>query len=149
MPQNEGYSQIISTQMPRSFGIGIKLNKDELDKVNKRRRSEKWCHYIKKSVAIEIYGNTKKKDIDDPLTLVRFFDLGINEEGYWNYFHIALQIEDAFNVLSVKYPNFNFFLIERYIKQMKTHRNVSDIEKGLIEREYASMGLRINKINEN
>ena len=38
--------------------------------------------------------------------------------------------------------------IERYIKQMKTHRNVSDIEKGLIEREYASMGPRINKINE-
>ena len=29
--------------------------------------------------------------------------------------------------------------IERYTKQMKTHRNVSDIEKGLIEREYASM----------
>ena len=38
--------------------------------------------------------------------------------------------------------------IERYTKQMKTHRNVSDIEKGLIEREYASMGPRINKINE-
>ncbi len=31
--------------------------------------------------------------------------------------------------------------IERYTKQMKTHSNVSDIEKGLIEREYAGMGL--------
>ena len=31
--------------------------------------------------------------------------------------------------------------IERYTKQMKTHRNVSDIEKGLIEKEYAAMGL--------
>ena len=39
--------------------------------------------------------------------------------------------------------------IEQYIKQTKTHRNVSDIEKGLIKREYVSMVLRINKINEN
>ena len=31
--------------------------------------------------------------------------------------------------------------IEKYVKQMKTHCNVSDIEKGLIEREYAQMGL--------
>ena len=31
--------------------------------------------------------------------------------------------------------------VEKYTKQMKTHRNVSDIEKGIIEREYASMSL--------
>ena len=31
--------------------------------------------------------------------------------------------------------------VEKYMKQMKTHRNVSDIEKGLIEREYTQMGL--------
>ena len=31
--------------------------------------------------------------------------------------------------------------IENYTKQMKTHRNVSDIEKGLIKKEYAEMGL--------
>ena len=34
-----------------------------------------------------------------------------------------------------------FDSIEKYTKQMKTHRNVSDIEKGLIEREYAQIGL--------
>ena len=49
--------------MPRSFGIGIKLNKDELDKVNKRRRSEKCGYYIEKSAAMEIYGSTKKKKL--------------------------------------------------------------------------------------
>ena len=31
--------------------------------------------------------------------------------------------------------------IEKYTRQMKTHRNVSDIEKGLIESEYAQLGL--------
>ncbi len=52
----------------------------------------------------------QKKEITDRLTLVRFFDLGFNEEGYWNYFHMALQIEDVFNVLSIKYPDFDFLL---------------------------------------
>ena len=52
-----------------------------------------------------------QKKIDDPLTLVRFFDLGINDEGYWNYFHMALQIEDTFDVLSVKYPDFDFAIL--------------------------------------
>ncbi len=55
-----------------------------------------------KKAAIEIYGSTKK-EIKEPLTLIRFFDLGINGEGYWNYFHMALQIEDTFDVLSVKF----------------------------------------------
>ena len=32
--------------------------------------------------------------------------------------------------------------IKKYIKEMKTNDNVSDIEKGLIEREYASMSLQ-------
>ena len=45
-----------------------------------------------------------------------------------------------------KYANSNdktltFDDVEKYTKQMKTHRNVSDIEKGLIKREYASMSL--------
>ncbi len=31
--------------------------------------------------------------------------------------------------------------IENYTKKMKTHCNVSDMEKGLIEREYAALGL--------
>ncbi len=34
-----------------------------------------------------------------------------------------------------------FNRIEWYTKQMKTHCNVSDIDKGLIEREYVVMGL--------
>ena len=43
--------------------------------------------------------------------MVNFFNIGINEESYWNYFHIALQIEDMFNVISVKYPEYNFVVL--------------------------------------
>ena len=48
---------------------------------------------------------------EDKLTLVQFFDLEINEEGCWNYFHMALQIEDAFDVLSIKYPDYDFMIL--------------------------------------
>ena len=41
----------------------------------------------------DIYGTTKKKPITDELTLIQFFDLGVNEEGFWNFSHIAIQVE--------------------------------------------------------
>ncbi len=104
IPKTDGYSQMVSAFVLRSFGVGLELNEEELVKVNERRQSEKWGHYIEKKAAMEIYGSTKKKLIRDKLTLVQFFDLGINEEGYWNYFHMALQIEDVFDVLSFKFP---------------------------------------------
>ena len=67
----------------RSFGIGLKLSNEELAKVNERQRS----------VVIEVYGSTTKKEIKDTLiTLEQFFDLGINEGGYWNYFHMASKL---------------------------------------------------------
>jgi len=111
LPKNEGYSQMISAFVSRSFGVGLKLTEEELLRVNERRRSEKWGQYVETKAAIEVYGSTQKKEIKDPLTLVRFFDVGINEEGYWNYFHMALQIEDMFDILSIKYPESNFVVL--------------------------------------
>ena len=75
---------MISAFVSRSFWIGLELTNKELLKVNERQRREKSVHYMEKSAAIEVYGSTKKKEIKDTLTLVQFFDLGINEEGYWN-----------------------------------------------------------------
>ena len=102
---------MISAFVSRSFGIGIILLDEELMKVNEQRRSEKWGHYMESKAAIEIYGSTKKKEVKDRLTLVRFFDLRINQEGYWNYFHMALQIEDVYDVLSIKFPAYDFLLM--------------------------------------
>ena len=58
---------------------------------------------------METYDSTKK--IKDKLTSVQFFDLGINEEDYCNYFHMTLQIEDAFDVLSIKYPEYDYMIL--------------------------------------
>ena len=42
---------------------------------------------------------------------MRFFDVGVNEEGYWNYNQIALQVEDVFDVLAIKYPQYDIVLL--------------------------------------
>ena len=40
-----------------------------------------------------------RKKLEDRPTLVRFFDVGINLEGFRNYDQMALQVEDVFDVL--------------------------------------------------
>ncbi len=52
---------MISALVSRSFGIGLKLTEEELLKVNERRTSEKWGHYMETRAAMEIYGSTKKR----------------------------------------------------------------------------------------
>ena len=49
----------------------------------------------------------QKKLISDKLTLIRFFDVGIDKEGYWNYNQVALQVKDVCDVLSIEFNNNN------------------------------------------
>lgn len=46
--------------------------------------------------------------------LIRYFDLGLHNEGLWNYDHMALQNEDAFDILSQVFPDYDFcFIMEQ------------------------------------
>ncbi len=92
---------MISGFVSRSFRVGLHLSETELNEVNKQRMSSEWCHYLSKESALTVYGTTKKKKIVDNLTLMHFFDVGINLEGFWNYDQMALQGEDIKNVVSV------------------------------------------------
>ena len=68
-----------------------------------------------------VYATTTKKKISYNLTLVRFFDVGVNLEGFWNYDKMALQVEDVYNVLSVKYPEYDFqFILDQSSGHGKT-----------------------------
>ena len=55
--------------------------------------------------------NIKKKKIVDHIILIRFFYVGINLEGFWNYGQISLQVEDIYDILSVKFPHYDFLLL--------------------------------------
>jgi len=96
LPKSDVYSRIISGFVSRSFGVGLHLSQNELEEVNERRVSSEWCHYLSKEAALTVYGTTKKKKIHDNLTLLRFFDVGINLEGFWNYDQMALQVENVY-----------------------------------------------------
>ena len=43
--------------------------------------------------------------------MVRFFDVGVNFEGFWNYDQMSLQVEDVYNILATVYPQFDFLLL--------------------------------------
>ena len=45
--------------------------------------------------------------MNDQLTLIKYFDAGINEEGYWNDDQMALQVEDIVDCLMIKFKNKN------------------------------------------
>ena len=80
LPKSDGYSQMVSGFVSRDFEVGLHLNDKELKKVNERRVSDKWCHYLSADEAMTVYGTTKKKKITDGLILIRFFDVGMNLE---------------------------------------------------------------------
>ena len=85
----------------------------------------------------------KKKMIKDKLTLVQFFDLGFEEEGYWNYFHMALQIEDTFDILSVEFPDLDFVVL---MDQSSGH--IKRMGKWELDLEGVNKKMRNTTINE-
>ena len=111
LPKSDGYSQMVSGFVSRDFGVGLHLNEEELQKVNERRVSDEWCHYLSADEAMTVYGTTKKKKLTDKLTLIRFFDVGVNLEGFWNYDQMSLQVEDIYDVLATKFPCYDFLLL--------------------------------------
>ncbi len=55
-----------------------------------------------------------KKDIMDAAPFCRFFEYGAHRDGYWNFHHAALQLEDVVDCLAVLFRNFDFvFLFEQ------------------------------------
>jgi hypothetical protein len=57
-----------------------------------------------------INGQTSKKHLEDS-PFVKHFELGINNEGYWTYNHMAIQFEDCVDCLKVLYPHFKFVIL--------------------------------------
>ena len=65
LPKTDGYTQMVSAFVSRSFGVGLKLNQDQLQEVNERRASREWGRYMSSKEAIKINGTDKKKPLED------------------------------------------------------------------------------------
>jgi hypothetical protein len=114
LPKGEGDTVMISAFQSRSFGLGLGrgLSEVELQQISALRNGR---HYYSEDAAREILSTTEKPQInekEDPL--VRFFDMGKDREGYWNYSHMALQMEDVIDCLQVLYSHHDFlFLLDQ------------------------------------
>ena len=113
LPKSDGLTKMLSGYVIRDTGLGIELTDEQFDAINKRRTDtdSMWNEYVSKDSALEIYGKTKKTKLTSKHALVQYFDVGMHNEGYWNYHRMALQNEDVFDVLSVVFPNCDFVLL--------------------------------------
>ena len=84
-------------------------------RINKPKKTNRWVEslHIKKRGNWSIR-NKQKETFERETYLDPIFYIGINLEGYWNYNHIALQVEDVFDILSIMFPGYDFrFLLDQ------------------------------------
>ena len=74
----------------------------------------KECHrgqnYVDLDAAIAIHGQVGKKDLKE-LPFVLSFELGANNDGYWTYNHMSIQVKDCVDCIKVLYPRFDVVLL--------------------------------------
>ncbi len=93
VPKDDGIGLMISAIQSREFGFGLELTQENINKVNEYHIRKK---YRDEKAAIEKWGSMFKK----PLTLeenpfIFEFNYGVQEEGYWCYEFMVLQLEDC------------------------------------------------------
>ncbi|KAI2503961.1 hypothetical protein MHU86_10527 [Fragilaria crotonensis] len=110
LPKPEGDGYMLSAFVSREFGFGKEQMTDaELAMVNDARRGTHKT-YIDTQAA-----NESLKSIEKPLLtespFVKYLDIGANNKGYWNSFHMSLQFEDGVDCLQVLYPEYDFVFL--------------------------------------
>jgi hypothetical protein len=56
--------------------------------------------YVDRKAALEIRKVSGKPDLTES-PFVKYFHIGVQNEGYWNSFHMALQLEDIVDCILV------------------------------------------------
>jgi hypothetical protein len=42
---------------------------------------------------------------------IKEFEYGSSNEGYWNYDHMVLQMEDCINLMTILYPSYDYLFL--------------------------------------
>ena len=99
----------------------------QLDEINGTRRGKK---YTDETAAKAIHnGTAMKRDLKES-PFVKYFELGMHNDGYWTYNHMATQFEDCVDCLKVLYPHFDFaFTFDHSQGHAKKKANKLDASK--------------------
>jgi hypothetical protein len=107
LPKTNGEAYMVSGFTSRFLGFGPQLTTAQLRAVNEHRAGK---HYLDKEAALDV----NKKTIKPVLTetpFVRYFHVGAANDGYWNSFHMAIQLEDIADCLNTLHPSIEFLVL--------------------------------------
>jgi hypothetical protein len=114
----------------REFGFGMNLSKQDLEMINEHQPGKK---YTDKTAALEIIRCHNQKNLSKS-PFVHYIEIGVNNEGWWDFNQMVLQLEDCVDCLKTLYPAINFiFLFEHSSRHMKKRTgglNASAMNKG-------------------
>jgi hypothetical protein len=110
LPKSAGDTIMVSAFQSRVFGLGRLLTEEEILKIN-RFRSNQRSKYLSEEAAINVVGDITKKPITDNSAFMKFFEIGLEKDGYWNYQQMAIQTEDVVDCLQGLYPEHDFCLL--------------------------------------
>ena len=100
-PKDDGHGIMLSSFVSRDFGYGHDLSQQQLDQINSYRNGKK---YLDEEAAIHVCGKNKKVKLTTT-PFISQLEYDQNNEGYWNYHHMVIQLEDVVDVLKVIYSN--------------------------------------------
>jgi len=146
-PKDEGQGVMISAFQSRHDGFGMDLTKEDLKKINQNRSGER---YFDEEAAKKIYGKPEKAPLEASPFVVEF-EFGINNDGYWCYDRMVLQLEDCVDALKTIYPQFDFlFLFDHscgHDKQRPDGLNAENMSKNYGGKQNAMRPTVIKKEN--
>jgi hypothetical protein len=90
LPKSNGYGLMVLAFQNREFGFGMKLSERDL--------------------ALEILRCDDKKDLCKS-PFIRYLEIGVTNEDWWDYNQMVLQLEDCVDCLKTLYPAINFIFL--------------------------------------
>jgi len=107
LPKSEGEGRMISGMQSRDFGFGLPISEEQLTLINESRFSQNYCDT---TAAMEIFGSIEKKPLSES-PFLRAITIGVNNDGYWTSYHMAVQLEDCVDCLKILYPGHEFVFL--------------------------------------
>ncbi len=106
-PKALGEGLMISAFVSRDSGFGMPVSPAQLDAINHLRYG---TDYIDKVAAMSIHLTTCKAPLKES-PFMRSLLIGATKGGYWNSYHMAIQLEDAVDCLRILRPGFEFVFL--------------------------------------
>ena len=114
VPKDDGHGVMISAIVNRTWGFrtnGNQILPEQFHEINQLRLHPSHNTYILTEAALNVNGHTAKGPIEDCGAFCRLFEYSANNDGYWNYNTMALQMEDFIDCIRVLVPDHDFVIL--------------------------------------